>query len=242
MQAAPSHVVVIVALLSAILAACDLGTQPNAGSNPPGGNTSPLDDNRTVIGPPTGNARSMVPAPPGFDATNRMPICFVRGHTDDLEVVSEHGRNHILNGEAKVPIGSLAERSVERVRRVEDIRVTPDVVLVFVHVSRGQTHGSFPTLLEGSGEAPSLLDTQGSRYLPVGFVYTDSSWARVRYEPGNLLTKMSDLPVTTRSRADQRLWLIYRVSFGRTIKHLTRENKALYELNPPVVLNVGQAR
>ncbi|CAG0989462.1 hypothetical protein PHYC_02206 [Phycisphaerales bacterium] len=228
----------VVMMVAALVVACD--QQSGSGSNaaPPGGNQSPFASDRQVVG--TGG-RSTLAAPDGVEIVNRLPICLIRGETGDLEVASEGPRNRIVRGQVRLPVAKLADRGIDRVRRVEDIQVSPDVVIVFVDVSRKPGLKTCSAAIDGPfTEAPSLVDTQNERYLPVGYAYLDASWAEVRYEPGDVVTKISQLPSTTRSRTDQRLWLIYRVSFGRSVRYLASGNKAVYEFNPPFALHVAQ--
>lgn len=227
----------VVLILFVILAGCDQSSGSGNASGP-GGNSSPFASDRKVIG--TGG-RSSLPAPDGIEIVNRLPICLIRGETGDLEVQSEGPRSRIVRGHARLPVSKIADRTFDRARRVEDIQVTPDIVIVFVDVSRTQDAKTCSRAIEAPfTEAPSLVDTQNDRYLPAGYAYLDASWAEVKYEPGEVITKLSELPSTTRSRTDQRLWLIYRVSYGRTVKYLANGNKAVYEFNPTFTLNVSQ--
>lgn len=209
------------------LAACDLpSTAP-----PSGGQTT---DDALID---RGN-RSYVASPEGLDVTNRLPICFVRGQTDNLEVTESPGRNVIVSGEARVPRNALADRSFERARRVENLAPEPGVVHVMVNVSRGAGGSPFAALLDGAAASPVIIDTQGTRYQPAGFAYLDREWGHVRYDPASPIERVADLPPTSPSRPDQFCWLVYRVSFGRSIARLESDNGRKFDLATPVVLNV----
>jgi hypothetical protein len=216
-----------------VLAACDGSATSSPG--PPAG--SPLADDRQTI---STQGRSVVRSHPGIDVTRKLPICFLSSDTGDLEVRSDYGRHTIIRGHARVPRAKLADRWVERGRRVEVLDVSPGVMLVIVNVSRMETEGVYPLVLEATEDAPSLIDAFGERYLPVGFVYLDDSWAEALYEPGRVLSRLSEIPRTSRSRRDQHLWLIYRVSAGRSVKYLARGGQPVYEFNPPVTLDLSE--
>lgn len=214
-------------------AGCDQKGNGGAAPTPPGAIAGVLEgDSRTVHSPSKST---------GIERNNRLPFAFVRGNTDGLDVISEHGKNRVVRGETRQPLTSLAGRGVERVRRVEDLEVTPDVCLVIVDVSFRGGKNAFANAVEPSRpEAPTLVDAQGERYQPVGFAFLDSQWARVRFEPGDPIERVAELPSLSRSRTDQQLWLIYRVSFGRSVRYLARGNSAIFELNPPLAMDVPQ--
>ncbi len=216
-------------LLLLPLAACDMSTN----APPSGGATTDaalIDD---------GN-RSYVASPEGIDVTNRLPICFVRGTTSGLDVVEDYGKNKIVGGGVRVPRNALADNTFDRNRRVEKIGLTPDVVIVMVNVSRAAGGKAYPNILDGATASPVLVDTLGTKYSPIGFAFLDQSWAEVRYDPGVPLEKAADLPATSRSRPDQHLWLIYRVSFGRSLARAESDNGQRLDFASPIVLNVAQ--
>ncbi|MDX2132343.1 MAG: hypothetical protein SFY69_09850 [Planctomycetota bacterium] len=215
-----------------VLGACDTSTAPPTGGARVG-SQSPFAEERRVVG---GGGRSSAPAPEGVDVVNRLPFALVRGQTGDLEVVEERTRTWIVRGAARVPANQVADAGIDRVRRVEDIRVPRDVSIVFVDVSPASKYRG---AAEGTA-APTLVDTAGERYMPVGWAYLDAEWADVRYEPGEPVSAMAQVPATSRSRTDQRLWLIYRVTFGRSVRFVAQGDKALFEFNPPVELTRSQ--
>lgn len=211
------------------LAACDMsGTAPASG----GATTDDALIDR-------GN-RSFVASPEGIDVTNRLPICFVRGTTGSMEVTEDYGKNRIVAGSARVPRNALADNSFDRNRRVEKLALTPDISIVMVDVSRAQGAGAYPQMLDGATASPALVDTLGTRYLPVGFAFLDRDWAEVRFDPSVPIEQVAGLPPTSRSRPDQHLWLIYRVSFGRSVATLESDNKQSLVFDPPVALTVSQ--
>ncbi len=223
----------LVPLLSVLCAACDQGP-PAGGGGGGGGGGGVFAEERRVVG---GGGRGSSPAPEGVDVVNRLPFAFVRGNAGNLDVEIEHARTWIVRGEARVPASALADGGVDRVRRVEDIRVSPDVVILFLDVSPGSRYRG---AVSHSPAAPTLVDAQGERYLPVGWASLDAAWGHVRYEPGEPVELARDLPPASGQGA--RLWLIYRVTFGRSIRYVASGNTAVYEFRPPVELNVTQGR
>jgi len=87
---------------------------------------------------------------------------------------------------------------------------------------------------------PVLVDTNGDRYQPVGYYYQDESKVEVSFEPGQPIQALSQLPSLSRSRPAQRLTLIFRVSFGRSIQYFALGNKVVVRFDPPMLLNQAQ--
>jgi hypothetical protein len=223
----------------ALLAACDTsyppGTGPGAGAR---GGQMPQDERR-IVG--SGNSAKGgvggergVGVPDGVWVVNRMPIALVRGETFGLEVAEDGSRNLIVRGDAEVDIARVADQGIDRIRRVEDVRTNPDVQMVVIDVSTSSKMSVLHPAAIGAGTeaAPVLVDEQGERYLAVGLVYTDSTKARVRFEPGTPVQAAKELPAISRSRTDQRLWLVFLVTTGKKVRYFGFGNKAVVEFNP----------
>jgi hypothetical protein len=223
-----------------LLSACDTSTPPGTGGG--GGaaarNQMPPDERR-VVGSGTsakggvGGQRG-VGVPDGIWVVNRLPIAFVRGETPGLEVLSEHARNLIIQGETEVEVSQLADTGVDRVRRVEDIRTSPDVQMVIVDVGPASKFGMTHPVATAAGpeQPPVLVDEQGQKYLAVGYASMDMNKARLRYLPGSPIAAAKELPTISKSRTDQKLWLIFLVTTGKKVRYFGLGNKAVAEFNP----------
>lgn len=134
-----------------------------------------------------------------------------KGQHQGLEI---DANNRVVQGEATFAYGLLNPRGLERQLRINQFLNTPSTGIVLVNVSVGSPNDLLKAV---AGDAQptdrvQLVDSHGSRYDPLGFVFRDRDLVRIRYFPGSPITAMSGLPSTSRSRPDQTLTLIYRVS------------------------------
>lgn len=152
-----------------------------------------------------------------------------------LELDSENG-NAILRGETKFNKEELKDlRGLEKPLQIRKLSTTPDANIVWVDVSApsrtsllGQSLNAAERLLP-----PLLYDTLGTSYQPVGYMYEDETFFELKYDPGQPIQAMSQLPSLSPSRPAQKLTLIFRVSSGRDIKSFNRGQKVANEFEPP---------
>jgi hypothetical protein len=178
-------------------------------------------------------------APPGVEVTNAIGFVIQKGTHDPLVIDEENNRNLLVEGEkAFEPDYAQKTTGMERSLRIERFAVTDDTVIVKVDVSLpsrtsllGQAAASVDRILP-----PLLIDTNGQSYQPVGFIYKDSTKVQVRYTPGQPIRALSETPSLSRSRPDQQLTLIYRVSLGVSVNKFVLGNKVIAEFDPPVPL------
>ena len=225
----------------ALLCGCDTSYPPGTGGAAGGGaarNQMPADERR-VVGSGTSASGGVggqrgVGVPDGIWVVNRLPIALVRGEAPGLEVLSEHAKNLIIQGETEVEVSQLADAGIDRVRRVEDVRTAPDVQMVVVDVGPASKFGMTHPVATAAGpeQPPVLVDEQGQKYLAVGYAYMDMSKARVRYLPGEPIQAAKELPTISRSRPDQKLWLVFLVTTGKKVRYFGLGNKAVAEFNP----------
>jgi len=225
---------------STLITACDTSAPPGTGGGGAAAarNQMPADERRvagsgTAANGGVGGQRG-VGVPDGIWVVNRLPIALVRGETPGLEVLSEHSRNLIIQGETEVQVSQLADTSIDRVRRVEDVRTSADVQMVVVDVGPASKFGMMHPVAAAAGpeQAPALVDQQGQKYLAVGYAYMDMNIARVRYLPGSPITAAKELPTVSKSRPDQNLWLIFLVTTGKKVRYFGLGSKAVAEFNP----------
>lgn len=143
--------------------------------------------------------------------------------------------NAIQRGHVKIGVGELPKAGLERPLQIKKLETTSDANIVWVDVSAS----SRSSLLGKSFDAaeailpPLLVDTLGTAYQPVGFVYMDESLFEMSYDPGKPIQGMSELPSLSRSRPAQKMALIFRVSSGRDVKYFKKGSRVISEWEPP---------
>lgn len=156
------------------------------------------------------------------------------GQTQLLELRKRDGKRgpEVVSGELKATVreakmwGNVTEQQL----RINTFQAVDDRVMVKVEVDKN----SKVTILGKSIDLannlnpPVLIDSTGERYEAVGFVYEDETLYHLRFDPGNPIRSMSQLPALSRSRPAQRMTLIFHVSLGRTVKAFGIGNKVLY--------------
>jgi hypothetical protein len=70
------------------------------------------------------------------------------------------------------------------------------------------------------GSPIELVDTNGSRYPAVGYVYKDPRMWKVRYTKGTPLAGLNDAPQVSMSTPDRTLQLVFVVTAGVDLKEL----------------------
>jgi hypothetical protein len=81
----------------------------------------------------------------------------------------------------------------------------------------------------------SLVDDKGQAYQPVGFFYQDDQVVTIRYTPGQPIRTISQIDATnsiSRSRPDQKLILLFRVSKGVKIVSYAAGDKVVAQFDP----------
>lgn len=148
--------------------------------------------------------------------SNTLPFRLNRGNLRGLRIDDE---KRITDGDAVFRLADLLDRGTDRDLIVERFAVDPSTVIVQVNAGGADSAFSLISpLISDQDKPPALIDNLDQRYEPVGFIYRDASIIRVRYTPGRPIFSLRDLPSMSRSRSDQELTLIYRVSFNVTLK------------------------
>jgi len=215
----------------AVASASNIASQPvEAGQETVVGNGQPLQ-------------QGQAPQIEGVRFSNRLPWVVQKGTHGGLEIDET---NTILNGTGLFP-PDYKTIGLEKTLRIEKLANTNDTVIVQVDVTLGSKFSLLGQAAAGVDNIvpPLLRDTAGQVYEPVGFIYEDQMKKVVRYTPGEPIRSLSQLASQdgvslTRSRSDQKLTLIFRVSFGVTIERFTLGNKSLVRFDPPVPLNTAQ--
>ncbi|MFO0831382.1 MAG: hypothetical protein U0637_06005 [Phycisphaerales bacterium] len=151
-------------------------------------------------------------------------------------------RNMVRGGEvtwSKQDVMKMRTGGMEKPLRVEKFVVEPDTTLVHLTVSGVDLKASPASLLgpvakdQDRSLPPLLVDTNGNVFPVVGFQYEDEVKVMLRYTPDRPVTKIDELPSLTRSRPDQQLTLIFRVSKGTAVQYFGIGSKAIVEYVPP---------
>jgi hypothetical protein len=153
--------------------------------------------------------------PQGVWTSNTLSNGFViqEGTQGGLEI---DDNNRIVGGTSTFTLTQLRARGLERNLRINQFVNTPTTAIVVVDVSVDSPNDLLDAKAQGEGDSSpvQLVDIHGNRYDPVGYISIEREVVEVRYSPGDPLTTLGDLPVTTNSRPppDYKLVLVFRVS------------------------------
>ncbi len=183
--------------------------------------------------PPTTPGRGpQDPSDFGLQIDNRIGKTIQKGNERQLQLDDRV----VMDGESTFTPQEVAGRSdVARELRVERFMVTPDTAIVKIDVgadSASSILGMTKALAE-SLLPPYIVDTDGTRYQAVGYIYEDQSIVKIRFTPGNPMRGLTELPVRlTRSRNDQKCTLVFRVSAGVRINRFMLGEETVTEFGP----------
>lgn len=150
-----------------------------------------------------------------FRLNNRIPGNMILNGGEMSGVELSKGQQIINCVDFRIQPKQLAGSDVERSLRVENFQPGPDTVVISLEVSRDVPKFA-ATEPESSGAtgAPTIVDGLGQRYPAIGYVYRDRNEVRIRFTPGSPLASLSEAPSVSRSRDDQKLFLVFRVARG----------------------------
>jgi hypothetical protein len=151
--------------------------------------------------------------------------------------------NRIVRGGSKFRPNEVNNRGADRNVIVDRLAVSPDVVIVKIDVSPdtaasmlGRAARSVDRILP-----PQLIDTNGTAYPAVGYIYRDASIIEFAYDPAQPIRGTAEIPYTiSSSRSDQSLQLIFRCSKGVEIDHYAIGSKVIVDIEPPLLLDMNQ--
>lgn len=130
-------------------------------------------------------------------------------------------------------------QGVDPALAVRTLFSSDDTVLVHVVVDRKNTEFGFLSQAANNADlkkAPLLIDNNNAPYSPVGFVYRDSAQTWIYFDPQAPVQSVVDgvLPSISKSKPDQELVLIYRVSRNVKILSFAIGEKIIADFKPPV--------
>lgn len=123
----------------------------------------------------------------------------------------------------------------DRKLQVRTFAATDDTRIVQVRVDGTNTRYGWLSDVAGGMDfsmAPTLIDSTGTAYTPVGYVFQNSEQTDIYFSPQAPIGAVKDLPVISRSRPDAKLVLVYRVNFGATLTTFAVGEKALAKYDP----------
>ncbi|MBM4109301.1 MAG: CvpA family protein [Phycisphaerae bacterium] len=181
--------------------------------------------------------------PEGFSESNVLPFTIQRGGERGLELAPDS--NLIQDGEARFDKSELQHRGIDSKLRVERLINTADTAIVQIDVSVNQAFSwlNNPAAFADSiNQTPTLYDTNSIAYQAIGFIYQDSRITALRFTPGRTVASLTELPASlSRSRPDQTVRLLFRVSRGVEIREFALGRKTVAYLDPAFKV-IGRSR
>lgn len=186
--------------------------------------------------------------PPGIRVTNTIGFVIQKGTEAGLDIVEETKYNAVTDGEAKFNNSQIVQRSgtIDAKLRIDRFAVTDDTVMVKVDASIRSPNSllSQNAALAEQESSFVLIDVAGTRYEAVGFIYQDEEKTHIRYTVGKPLKGLAELTqqgiTLSRSRPEQKLELLFRVSRGVQLDTFAIGNKPITEYSPPIKTDVKQ--
>ena len=206
---------------------------------------TPLDTSREIkIGDGRPLQPNQLPQIEGFNVSNRLRQQLQNGTVSGL-VLDES--LVILDGRTKITKETVSKsQGIEKSLRIEKFANSSDTLIIQVEVS-GTSVFSLLGPVASSADAkmaPMLRDTNNVAYLPVGWIYNDATLYDIRYTPGTPISSIDELGRDgvglTRSRDDQKLILLFRVSKGVTLSRYTIGNISVGTFDPNLPLTIDQ--
>jgi hypothetical protein len=174
---------------------------------------------------PVGNAPVQIP---GVRATNSVGQTL---NKTNFRTMDTNENNHISEGQQTFTQEDLQNTPTEKSLRVEQFAVSSDTGIVQIDVGPNSKMSLLGQVAKSAEEvAPLLLvDSNGVLYEPIGFIHYDNvkKQQTIRFTPNEPVRAMKAVPGLSRSRPDDKLTLLFRVSLGVTIKDFRIGNKVV---------------
>ncbi len=128
-------------------------------------------------------------------------------------------------------------RGLDRNLRIDHFQTKPDTVLLQLDVGPGTPLtwlGKVP-VTNDSTYAPQIVDTDGTVYEPVGYIYEEQAkYLTIHFNRGQPIRTVTDLPPLSATREDQKLTIIFDISKGVKISKFQLGGTTLHEFKPPM--------
>jgi hypothetical protein len=151
--------------------------------------------------------------------------------------------NRILNGTAKYAPNELAGRGgITPELRVDRFSPGDDTAIVMIDIGSESVASVLGRVGRSvAGDAPpQLIDSAGTVYQAIGFVYQDRDIVDVRITPATPLRGVNDLPTISAARTDQSLVLLFRVSLGAEVEYYALGDQVVLEFRPEMLVDQVQ--
>ncbi|MEM1184071.1 MAG: hypothetical protein AAGI53_03610 [Planctomycetota bacterium] len=161
----------------------------------------------------------------------------VRFQTTQKRGLTLDDDNRVTGGDAKHAPEELAGRgAIPRDLIVDKFAPGDDTAIVQIDVGPNSTASLLGRVGRSvsSDAPPQIIDTDGTAYQALGFIYSDNSINDIRFTPATPISGLGDLPTISGARTDQSLYLVFRVSVGVQMQYYALGTSVVFELTPPV--------
>ncbi|MGH7133622.1 MAG: hypothetical protein ACREJO_16955 [Phycisphaerales bacterium] len=175
--------------------------------------------------------------------TNRLPDRIILSSDNVGELELNEG-NFIMDGVCNLDAQKgLLQRGADRKLIVDRFYPGEGTSIVLVDVTPGKDFAITAAPSADAPGAPSLVDDQNMKHGCVGYVYRDESLISIYFKPGDPITDKSKIRSISRSRTDQKLWLVFRVPNGVKLTRYVIGTTPVKEFGQPMPIDgTGQAR
>lgn len=164
-------------------------------------------------------------------ASNALGFMIQKGTERDLTVSQETRGWAVRDGEVTLKAEQTKGANAGIDQRLQINRFGTDETTVILKVDVSPSHRT-PEWgreldLADKNAAPTVVDTNGTRYEAVGYVYKDPAITKMRFTRGQPLKGLSEAPSISRNTPDRQLTLVFVVSLGVNIKEFRIGDKVL---------------
>ncbi len=127
---------------------------------------------------------------------------------------------------------SQFRNDIPRQLRVERFFTTSDTEIVQVDVSlesKLSLLGKTAQFAEDAVAPPMLIDNLGQQYQAIGYIFEKDDEVTIRFDPGDPIRSLRQIPTLSRTQTGVRLRLIFRVTKGVEIRDFALGNRVIYE-------------
>ena len=168
----------------------------------------------------------------GIRVTNKLIDGFSRSDKGSLEI---DGDKKIVRGEKTfVKLGGEIPPKL----RVNEFLTTFGTTLVQIEVDTSSRMSILGKALDAAQGIvpPVLISTDGTQFEAVGYIHKHSRGVTVKYDRGNPIRGLSQIPQISRSKPDERLTLLFLVNKGAAVEIETFQigNDAITLFDPPL--------
>ncbi len=150
--------------------------------------------------------------------------------------------NQISEGRYRIKRKDVGSSGVDRSLRVTSFHPGAGQALVFLDVGLSSPFSTITPEASAATGSPALIDDLGQRFEAIGYFFEGAGDIDISFYPSRPLTSLNDAPSISRSRDDQKLMLIFRVSVGVKLKTYAIGSTAIKELSPAIVTRPQESK